>query len=424
LPILMQRLRFLDEAIASRLRRSLIVPVLILLLLPGILSSANAADFNWSGFAEIGYVRSDQSYRYDRFVDEQGTLRRDSIIGAQLDAQFSPFLSAVVQASLAPTGQNDRRTAAAMPWAVLAWRPANDILVRVGKQRVPFYLNSENTSVGAAYNAARLPIELYSVAPNRDFIGVSLNKTVDTAAGEAAVDAYVGRGDLLFRLGRTELGPGGAPPVGPPQVQGIGRVKVNSSGVTFSLHRDEDLYRIGWHHFSLPKVAANPERLVSDQFPWIFTTGFSVGLPNEWRVTGEFARRHGSRSDDERNYASRYLTLEKKMGDWTPYLTVAELLSRAPKAPPPVALTLPRDPAPGGRPPIPPGLNFPPDAPFGQISASLGTSWASDPDTKWKAEWTRVRTGYLSGLVPIPPDNNRPPRQFLNVFSLSWNRTF
>lgn len=394
-----------------------------------MLSSANATDLNWSGFAEIGYVRSDQSYRYDRFVDEQGTLRRDSIIGAQLDAKFSPFLSAVVQASLAPTGQNDRRSAAGMPWAVLAWRPDNDLLVRIGKQRVPFYLNSENISVGAAYNAARLPVELYSVAPNRDFIGMSISKTVDTAAGEVSVDGYLGRGDLLFRLARSDPGPVGGPPVGPPQLIGVDRVKVNSSGLSFVLHRDEDLYRIGWHHFRVPPASTDPERQQFGLVSWVWTTGFSVGLPDQWRLTGEVARHHGGGPDADYNGASHYLTLEKKLGRWTPYVTVAELRSGAPTSLPPFQPGLPRPaPPPNGPPPgggpTPPGSNFSADAAFGQISASIGTSFTTDPDTKWKAEWTRVRSGFLSGLVPRPLDNNGPPRQFLNVFSLSWNRTF
>ena len=50
--------------------------------------SASAVDMTWSGFGTIGYAQSDQPYNYLRFVDEDGTFKRDSLLGAQLDIKF------------------------------------------------------------------------------------------------------------------------------------------------------------------------------------------------------------------------------------------------------------------------------------------------------------------------------------------------
>ena len=51
--------------------------------------SASAVDINWSGFGTAGYTISDQPYKYQRFIDDHGTLKSDSILGAQVDVKFN-----------------------------------------------------------------------------------------------------------------------------------------------------------------------------------------------------------------------------------------------------------------------------------------------------------------------------------------------
>ena len=42
-------------------------------------------------------------------------------------------------------------------WAFVSWRPDNDWLLRLGKQRLPLFLNTENRDVGQTYDLLRLP---------------------------------------------------------------------------------------------------------------------------------------------------------------------------------------------------------------------------------------------------------------------------
>jgi opacity protein-like surface antigen len=49
---------------------------------------AQAVDLAWSGFGTLGYAQSDQPVNYQRFIDEKGTFKRDSVLGAQVDARF------------------------------------------------------------------------------------------------------------------------------------------------------------------------------------------------------------------------------------------------------------------------------------------------------------------------------------------------
>ena len=41
---------------------------------------------SWSAFGTLGYAQSNRAYRYFG-IDDDGTARRDTVLGAQLDAQ-------------------------------------------------------------------------------------------------------------------------------------------------------------------------------------------------------------------------------------------------------------------------------------------------------------------------------------------------
>src|SRR3990167_2590257 len=64
---------------------------------------AHAVDLSASGFGTLGYAVSDQPYNYQRFIDDGGTFKRDTVLGGQLDSKFSAELSATVQAKVAPS---------------------------------------------------------------------------------------------------------------------------------------------------------------------------------------------------------------------------------------------------------------------------------------------------------------------------------
>ena len=50
--------------------------------------SASAVDMTWSGFGTLGFAQSNQPYPYLRFIDDGGTFKSDSLLGAQLDLKF------------------------------------------------------------------------------------------------------------------------------------------------------------------------------------------------------------------------------------------------------------------------------------------------------------------------------------------------
>ncbi|MDL2338106.1 MAG: hypothetical protein QFE16_09715 [Pseudomonadota bacterium] len=62
---------------------------------------AQAVDATWSGFATLGYAESNSDYTYQRFIDRDGTWKRDSLVAGQLDLRFTPQWSATLQVKAA-----------------------------------------------------------------------------------------------------------------------------------------------------------------------------------------------------------------------------------------------------------------------------------------------------------------------------------
>ena len=90
---------------ARRRRHPLMNRVLRSLLLPTLLVqavSAHAVDLAVSGFGTLGYAISDKPYSYQRYLDEQGTFDRDSLLAVQVDAALSRRWSATAQFKFAP----------------------------------------------------------------------------------------------------------------------------------------------------------------------------------------------------------------------------------------------------------------------------------------------------------------------------------
>ena len=77
----------LTLAMQQRLRNR--IYSLACLLLSAASLSAHAVDYSLSGYGTIGYAQTDQDNTYQRFIDKDGGFKRDTVLGAQLSAQFN-----------------------------------------------------------------------------------------------------------------------------------------------------------------------------------------------------------------------------------------------------------------------------------------------------------------------------------------------
>ncbi len=402
---------------------------------------ARAADYSLATFGTIGYAVSDQPYKYQRFISKSGTLARDSILGAQLDARFSPQWSATVQVKLAPDEVYDNQWKPTVSWAFLSWRPSDDLLLRAGRLRVPGYLHAENLDVGATYDFARLPIEMYSMSPTVDFDGASFAKTWSFDAGDLALDGYAGKRSVKAR-GYSHVAVPGYLDSGLQVVPG----EITAQGLVLTWRHQDDVYKAGLHRgnvrrqdgqlwpteiaLTTPMPGISYYNLIpgpgvpgTDNYDTdILTLGLDMGIGAGFRLAGEAGiRRTGI--DGGQDSSSGYLSLRRRMGHWTPYVYVAQARTSARMREIYQGLESASVPA-----------WFPSAATINaaqkagadlfnaldQRTWAIGTSYNLTSNSKIKAEWSQTRVGLVSAFVDPPPEGP-VSHQSINVLSLSYS---
>lgn len=417
------------------------MPKLLLCALVLLFSQmAAAVDYVFSGFGTLGYAQSDRNYKYQRFIGSSGTFMRDSVIGGQIDARFNGEWGATVQTKIAPALNQDNRWQPSVSWLFLSYRPTNDLLIRAGKLRMPFYLNAENMDVGATYTVARLPNELYSVSPTMDFTGASFAQSWSAGNDEVDLDGYWGKGDMPWRhYTRDTATPSWSP------------LRADAKGLLLSLHRDEDALRVGIHtadisfsdanqfYTNMAPVVLPPSSGMSGtyytpagQTSRITTPTFNLGADLHWkhgfRTQGEYVRRRVNGTGIGPDTESFYFTLLKEVNAWTPYLTYAQIKSKNLAAyqavnSARVSALFPGTLAPAAN--INAAQRAAADAMtmYDQYSWGIGAAYSIDKNSKLKAEWSVVHTGLVSSFVDAPV-GGESGGQRIDLFSLSYSFMF
>ena len=408
------------------------------------------ADASFSGFATAGFAISDQSYKYQRFVDNDGTFKRDSILGGQIDIKFNHEFSITAQAKLSPAVSNDKDIDPILTWVFLSWRPTNDLLFRAGRLRGPIYLNSANTDIGATFDFARLPAEVYASTVSTDIDGVFASKTWNFDGDELTLDGYVGTNHSHFRKASYRFGTISAPVTSFP-------IRMNTYGMALTFQHDENIFRVSAHdtytncsncskgnyfRVNFPYVSIMPGvgyYKVSNQIPGggdipevevvhapVYTAAADISLGYGFRFIGEYVRRNVRNIDVGVDTQGGYISLLKSFDKWTPYVSVAHLESMdrtmnlynkvknnvIPSIIPNAAML--NDTQQAGAASIPA---------YDQTTWAIGTSYNLDLSSKLKLEWAITDTGNVSSFVDAPA-NETSGNRFINVFSFSYSVVF
>ncbi len=414
-------------------------------------ASGGAEELSLSGFGTLGYARSDKPYNYQRFINDAGTFRRDSVLGVQADGKLTDEIGFTVQVRAGANPDSEGNVSPKLSWAFVSWRPTNDLLIRFGKLRVPFYLHSETADVGTTYDFARLPDEVYSQSPTNDFAGAMLSRSWSWGGVEGAVDAYWGRASTHYRDWMRD---GFEPYI--PQGANYFPMTVTVPGLTLTLRRGVDTLRIG---YTRAKVVSDTDRFFIQDFPYVpipglpgvgyyqttdkmpgpgltikkemsvpvLTLGADIGIGNGFRVIGEYGRRVVREIELGYDTAGRYVAVTRRTGSWIPYLLAASLRSTArtmalyngvnstvvPNVVPGAASinALQRVGA--------DGITV-----FDQSSVAVGASYVISPNSRLKAEFQQVRVGDVSKFVDSPAGGDNVSRQNIRVLSISYNVVF
>jgi hypothetical protein len=162
---------------------------------------ALAVDYSLSGFGTVQYTQGDNEQKYLRFIDEEGTFKVNSILGAQLDVQLNEKFSATVQYVISPKQRRDEGVELDNRWAFLKFKPNDNWHFKLGRQRLNYYLDSENLDVGHTYVQANLSPEVYFNAGVLGIDGFSANYNFEDASGRYwGIQAITGKRDIVQRL--------------------------------------------------------------------------------------------------------------------------------------------------------------------------------------------------------------------------------
>lgn len=415
---------------------------------PPVVEPVDAPWLNISGFGTLGWARSNRDWTYQRFINRRGGLERDSVFGAQADLRLDDTWSATIQAKLAPSESNDRAWRVTPAWAFIAWRPANDWLLRAGKLRIPIFLHSEQLDVGATYDEARLPADIYGIVPTTDFKGLRLTRSWAITDGDLSLDAYHGKARQSKRVWVRE---------GLPGLVSAGamfrEVNTQASGLVATWNDSSTKARIGLHRVLTSRRggSALPVRptwvdlgpgigywQTESELPGpgiatvqrIENTMLTLGtefspLPG-WKVIGEYGRLRQVNTERSVDSTGGYVTLSREIAAFTPYVTLSRLFSSS------VSREWTRRLDETTVPAVVPGagllnasMRISADSVpvYDQWSQALGGSYALSPTHKLKAEWMRTRAK-APGMYDLPSGAKLFQRRSVDVLSLSYSFVF
>jgi hypothetical protein len=154
-----------------------------------ISSPSIASDLNVNGFLSVGATIMDENNGTSiAGADNNGGFKQDTVLGLQIQKQVNDSTSATGQ--LVSRGSNEYSTEAA--WAFVTYAANDNIDLRMGRLRIPFFYYSDFLEVGYAYNWVRPPGEVYRI-PFSSIDGTDFTYNFSSGNMDGSVQLYYGR---------------------------------------------------------------------------------------------------------------------------------------------------------------------------------------------------------------------------------------
>ena len=288
------------------------------------------ADVQVSGFLTAGasYTDNEIPFYPAGITDEQPNYLQDTVLGIQLDSELDDLTRFSAQL-IAKSDTDNFNTNA--EWLYVSRNIGSFTTARIGRLRLPLYMNSQSLYVGASYPWIRPPQEVYGMLVGLSgYNGMDVTFNKDTDLGNFELQLFTGKLDSDIPLDF-----GGSADASTDQM--IGTV-LRFSSENLDLHLSYS--RMDAKMFiDVPGVAAG-----APAGP--FTPGFSpltaqsLTLPTDVEVVdfgvkyslgkldlrAEAAERG---SDDIGDLTAWYGSIAYTMGSWVPYLVLAQSDSKA-----------------------------------------------------------------------------------------------
>jgi hypothetical protein len=377
--------------------------------------------FSFSGFGTLGVVHSsedDADFTSSRLKPNGAGYTRawspavDSTAGAQVTANFTPQLSAVLQ--IIAEQNYDNTYIPHVEWANIKYQFTPEVSVRVGRIVLPVFLVSDSRMVGYANPWVRPPVEVYDFVPVSDSDGADASYRINVGDFVNTVMGTYGRNSSRAPEGGNVIG----------RREWVVSDTVEYGAVTIHLAYEEthltiDSLNALFAAFRQYGAQGNAlaDRYDVDDKPFRFIGLGGMYDPGAWFVTGEWGATqfHSVVGDGTAWYVSGGYRLAK----FTPYLSYAQVKADSNTFDP--GLTVSALPPSLAAPAV--GLNTELNSILGSIAVqktiSVGARWdfLKNVDLKLQYDRTRLGAGSPGTLINLQPDFR--PGVGVNLFSIA-----
>ncbi|WP_166256180.1 hypothetical protein [Marinobacter salicampi] len=164
------------------------------------LNSVKDERVRFNGFFSTGFARASNEAGFDRITDESSVADL-SLLALQGTFDVTEKSQAVMQ--LVGRGSEDWEPI--IEWAYLSHRPTNNLQLRAGKMRLPFFMYSDSLEVGYSQPWARPPESVYGPVESTSYVGADATYTVNLENSALTLQAFTGFNDQDTRSASTEF---------------------------------------------------------------------------------------------------------------------------------------------------------------------------------------------------------------------------
>ncbi|SOB77634.1 hypothetical protein SAMN04488490_3458 [Marinobacter sp. LV10R510-11A] len=363
------------------------------------LNAAKDDRVRFNGFFSTGVARASNDAGYAG-ITEDTNVADLSLLALQGTFDVTEKSQAVLQ--LVGRGADDWEPQ--VEWAYLSHRPTNNLQLRAGKMRIPFFMYSDSLEVGYAQPWARPPQSVYGPIAITSYVGADATYNFNFDDSSLTATVFTGFTDEDGNSGDVQL-------------RNIGGLNLTWTdyvwtlrGVATTAEADIDATRLGQLAASngIP-LPAGATQLASGDRGNFYGVGASYD-DGKWQIISEVTRVEvdGKFADTD----SAYLSVGHRFGSWTPYLAAGWTESKDENERNGAFIAVP-------------GLVVPESIlNYQREEYSVGTRWDITPGVAIKADVTHVRGlekgyGNLNTTYMLSNTTNST-----NVFTLKLDSAF
>lgn len=267
------------------------------------LNSAKDTGVRFNGFFSTGYARASNDAGYAGITDESEV--KDLSLFA-LQGTFDVTQKSQIVMQLVGRGSDDWEPN--VEWAYLSHRPTNNLQIRAGKMRIPFFMYSDSLEVGYAQPWARPPQSVYGPIAVTSYVGADASYNWNFDNSSLTATGFTGFTDEDGNSGDVQL-------------RNIGGMNLTWTdyvwtvrGVAATAEAEINATRLA---ALVPPIITVDSQLADGDRGNFFGLGASYDDGN-WQIIGEVTRVEvdGKFADTD----SAYLSVGHRFGSWTPYI--------------------------------------------------------------------------------------------------------